>query len=252
MEIEILLKNLNLSDKEIAVYLTLIKLGPSPVRVIADQANINRGTTYDILKSLIKEGLATYYHKQTKQYFVAEPPEKLISLLEDRQTKLEYLKDEFKQNMPQLQALFEKSGNRPMVKFYEGNKGMKQILQDVLETMKQAPTKEYFVYSSGTAEERQHLYSLTPDFNKKRVAKNIQVRVISMGESGKTIGLDQRRQLPLTDQADFSMTHEIIYRGKVAHIGLDAGANSVGVVIENDSIYQMQKAIFDFNWQQLH
>ncbi len=248
MEIQTLLRNFGLSDKETAVYLALIELGPSSVRVVADKAEINRGTTYDILKSLIASGLATYYHKQAKQYFVAEPPEKLLNALEDREEKLAIVKKEITESLPRLQAIFERSGNRPAVKFYEGTQGMKQILQDILETMKVKEDKTYFVYSSGVAEDRKHLYAAMPEFNKKRTDKKIIVRVISLGEAGGIFGLDERRQIPAAP-ASVRMTHELIYGGKIAHIGLDDSGNSIGVVIENESIYQMQQQIFEFNWQ---
>ena len=248
MEIQVLLRNFGLSDKETSVYLALIELGPSSVRVVADKAGINRGTTYDILKALIAVGLVTYYHKQTKQFFVAEPPEKLLSALEDREEKLALVKKDIKENLPRLQAIFERSGNRPAVKFYEGDQGMKQILQDVLETMKNREDKIYFVYSSGAAEDRKHLYAAMPDFNKKRTDKKIIVRVVSLGEAGGIFGLDERRQIPAAGD-NLRMTHELIYGGKIAHIGLDDSGNSLGVVVENESIYQMQKQIFEFNWQ---
>ena len=89
MQTETLLKKFGLSDKEIAVYEALIELGPSPVRLIAQKSKVNRGTTYDILKSLLDTGLVTYFNKQTHQYFSAEPPEKLISALSDKQQQLE-------------------------------------------------------------------------------------------------------------------------------------------------------------------
>jgi sugar-specific transcriptional regulator TrmB len=247
MEIQTLLRNFGLSDKETAVYLALIELGPSSVRIVADKAEINRGTTYDILKSLISAGLVTYYHKQTKQFFVAEPPEKLLAALDDREEKLAAVKKEIKESLPRLQAIFERSGNRPAVKFYEGDQGMKQILQDVLETMKNRADKTYFVYSSGTAEDRKHLYAAMTDFNKKRTDKKVVVRVISLGEAGGVFGLDERRQIPATS-GSLKMTHELIYGGKIAHIGLDDSGNSIGVVVENESVYQMQQQIFEFNW----
>jgi len=252
MDIQTVLKNFGLSDKEIAVYLALITLGPSPVRIIADKAGINRGTAYDILKSLMDSGLVTYYHKETKQYFVAEPPERLIRSLENKQEKLESVKKDIRQSLPELKAIFERSGNRPVVKYYEGDKGMSQILTDVLETMKQSSDKVYFVYSSGTADKRRHLYTAMPDFNKKRMAKDIQVKVVSLGLGGEMSGLDERKSLPELTDEPIKMTHELIYGGKVAHIGLDEAGNSVGVVIENESIYRLQKKVFEYTWQQLN
>ena len=49
------LNRLGLSDKEIAVYLSLIKLRPSAVRALASKSQVNRGTTYDILKKMVQK-----------------------------------------------------------------------------------------------------------------------------------------------------------------------------------------------------
>ena len=52
-------KKLGLSDKETAVYLSLLEHGAVSVRELARAANLNRGTTYDILKKLQAEGLVS-------------------------------------------------------------------------------------------------------------------------------------------------------------------------------------------------
>ena len=58
-------KKLGLSEKEAAVYLSLLEHGASSVRNLAVLAGLNRGTTYDILKKLQELGLASFYHKNT-------------------------------------------------------------------------------------------------------------------------------------------------------------------------------------------
>jgi sugar-specific transcriptional regulator TrmB len=84
MEIQVILKNFGLSEKEIAVYLALVELGPSSVREISAKSKVNRGTSYDILKSLIALGIVSYYNKESKQYFMAEAPEKLLSAIDQK------------------------------------------------------------------------------------------------------------------------------------------------------------------------
>ena len=57
------LKGLNLSDKEINVYLSLLMLGQSSVNNIAKKANLNRISTYDLLKALLERGFVSYVIK---------------------------------------------------------------------------------------------------------------------------------------------------------------------------------------------
>jgi len=250
MQIQTILKNFGLNDKEIAVYLTLVELGPSPVRAVSAKAKVNRGTSYDILKELIKQGLVSFYDAKSHQYFAAEPPEKLLSALEDKQEHLEELKIQVKESLPELKTLFEKQGGKPVMKMYEGATGIKMILEDLLEEVSKLKNRSYYLYSSSTAEDRKSIYEAMPDFSKKRIAKKINVKIISLGAGGQLAGLDERKWMPVGGQQPKS-THEIIYAGKVAHISLDNAENPVGVVIQNQEIYETQKMIFEFTWKKL-
>lgn len=72
-------KKLNLSEKEITVYLSLLRSGGASIRNLAEASNLNRGTVYDVLKKLQEIGLVSFYHQDTKQKFVAEDLKKLLS-----------------------------------------------------------------------------------------------------------------------------------------------------------------------------
>lgn len=248
MRIEVLLKNFGLNDKEILVYLALVEIGPAPVRLIASRAKINRGTTYDILKNLKDQGLVSFYDTKTHQYFVAEPPEKLLSALAEKQQNLEQVKNQIQKSLPELKILFEKQGGKPMVKFYEGRKGVKSILEDVLESMQSCGNKTYYVYSSASV--RKNVYLAMKDFSDKRIKRQIKVQTIALGEGGQLVGLDERKWMKLPE-SQLKSTYEIIYCGKVAHISLDDAENPVGVVIQNQEIYETQKMIFEFIWSKL-
>ena len=109
-----LLKKLNLNDKEIKIYLSLLEYGAISVRGLADLSGINRGTVYDILKKLQDLGLASFYHADTKQKFVAEPPEKLLALLNEKETELKNTKKQIKEIIPELNSLSDKGGSKPV------------------------------------------------------------------------------------------------------------------------------------------
>jgi HTH-type transcriptional regulator, sugar sensing transcriptional regulator len=250
MQIEVILKNFGLSEKEISVYLSLVELGPSPVRAISQKAKVNRGTTYDILKALMQLGVVSYFNKESKQYFMAEEPEKLLTAIDQKKEDLEEVRASLKENLPLIKTLFEKQGGKPVVKFYEGSKGVRQIFEDVLREAAETENKTYYLYSSATAEHRKNVYGAMPDFSEKRIKRGIKVKIISLGEGGKLAGLDERRWMPV-GKRDLKATHEIIYAGKVAHISIGNDENPVGVVIQNEEIYQAQKMIFEFNWKAL-
>ena len=240
------LQKIGLSEKEIKVYLACLKLGPKPVRYIAKAAAVNRGTAYDILKSLIKLGLISYYHQDKHQYFIAEDPSKLIDALEQKKEQLEKVKDEVAEIIPELKSLYDNAGEKPVAKFYDGDAGIKTILQDVIATCQKIAEKEYRVYSSSAV--KKYLYEVYPNYSKDRVKAQIKVKVISIGPGGETVGLDERKWL---SKSETSPTYTLIYGGKVAMISVDSASKPIGVVVEDKNIFQTQKMIFDFIWKKL-
>lgn len=242
----LLLKKIGLNDKEIKIYLMLLEMGSSSVRAISDNTNLNRGTVYDILKKLINLGLASYYHKETKQKFVAENPEKLLKILVDKEQELKKSKTAFVELIPQLKSLQNKEGDQPITKLYEGRKGIRYILDDVLTTLGSSAVKEYYIYSATNASD--DINNSYPDFSKERIKRNIKVKAISLSEGGGMHGLDERKWLGSHEE---SATFVIIYKNKCAFISRDTKGDPVGVIIENKAICDTQRIIFSTLWKLL-
>lgn len=240
------LKKLGFSDKEINIYLTSLKLGPSPVRRIAEVSGINRGTSYDILKSLMERGLINYYHKEKKQYFVAQDPTKLKAYLNNQISDLKQISEDVSNIIPQLKSLYDLAGTKPVVRYYEGSKGIRSILEEVLEEVSKLDVKEYCVYSS---EIRENLYKAFSNFTSERIKRDINVNVISIGKSEeKVASLAQRK---IIKKEEDGKTYIIIYAQKSAFISLDNSGNLIGVVIEDKEIMQTLKLFFNFIWSKL-
>jgi len=136
-----ILKKIGLSDKEIEVYLALLENGANSVRDLAGFVGLNRGTTYDILKSLQGKGLVSYYHQETKQKFVAEDADKLMKLASSEEEKIKKVKEKLRGLIPELESLQAKGGNQPTTKFYEGRKGIRFILEEVLNSVSREKEK---------------------------------------------------------------------------------------------------------------
>lgn len=240
------LLSLGLTPKAIDVYLACLKLGPAPVRKIAVVAGINRGTTYDVLKSLVEAGLVSYYHQDKHQYFIAEDPTKLREVVEVRARELEATGKQIEEVIPQLQSMHDNATGKPVARYYEGFAGVRHILQDVIITCVSRGEQRYAVYSSANL--RPLLYKLYPTFTDDRIKAGIQVRVIALGPGGETRGLDERKWLPTTEPTP---TYQIVYPGKLAMITVDASGTPRGVTIEDANLAATQRTLFDALWQKL-
>ncbi len=244
--IEQTLQSLGWSAKQIKVYLALLRLGPSPVRKIGLEAEINRGTTYDILKALKDQGVVAYYHKKTRQYFVAEDPAKLLEAVDAQVEGLQNARSMVERVVPQMRSLYVKGGEKPVVKTYEGVDGVRLVLQDVLTAAAEAEPAEYYAYSA--PEVRSRIYEALPQFTKKRINAKIKTKVLGLeADDGQTHGLDERKTIAAEDAP--SDTYMFIYAGKVAYVSSDAAGESVAMIIENDGIYKVQKQLFESLWK---
>ncbi|MFA5945563.1 MAG: helix-turn-helix domain-containing protein [Patescibacteria group bacterium] len=244
---EDVLEKLGLTPKEIRVYVTLLKEGPSSVRQLAALTGINRGTVYDALKNLQAMALARFYNKETKQYFVAEPPQKLEDLAKEKMDELTRAGERLTHVIAELESVYDGGGREPVARMYEGPEGIKVILQDVLTSVEAAQEKEYYVYSSSAVRDA-GLYTAFPDFTAQRIDAGIRVKAISLGKGGSTAGLDERKWIPATES---SPTYILMYAGKVANIFLDKSGELVGLIIDNRGIYETQKLLFSSLWERL-
>jgi HTH-type transcriptional regulator, sugar sensing transcriptional regulator len=239
------LKKIGFSDKSANIYLALLSLGPSSVRKLAEFCDLNRGTTYDALKWLQDQEVVSFYHKDTKQHFVAEDPQRLHDIIAKQEQELKEVDKQIDRFVPELQALHHKGGDRPMAKYY-GKDEINIILEDVLAVCEEDEEKTYRIYS--TEGLREYLYENFPTFSDVRIAKGISVKVIAIGEGGELRGLDERKWLNMKNETP---TYIIIYSGKTAYISLNAKEEPVGVVIENRGVCETQKNIFDDLWNRL-
>ncbi|MDB5204214.1 MAG: transcriptional regulator, TrmB [Candidatus Taylorbacteria bacterium] len=246
--IETIFKKLGLTDKDAAVYLSLLSSGPIAIRKLAEKSGINRGTTYEILKTLQKEGLVSYYHKERHQHFVAENPKVLSKILTRKKNEIDEVSKDIENIIPELSILSKGVSDQPVVKFYEDYSGVRSILNDVLDETERIKDKKYVVYSSSTI--RPYLYNKNafPNFTDERIKRKIFVRTIANGPGGETSGKDERKWLTKRESPP---TYTLIYAGKVAMISVGENDIPHGLIIEDQAIYKTQLFIFDSLWKSL-
>ncbi|MDD4990554.1 MAG: helix-turn-helix domain-containing protein [Candidatus Pacebacteria bacterium] len=118
--IEKLLTKFGLNEKEIKVYLTCLETGTAYAGHITKKSGLNRSTCYVILEQLIKKGLVSKSGNEKKFQFSAEKPERLLSLIKERQAQDAILEKELANLLPELQSSFNRNKDFPKIKFLKG------------------------------------------------------------------------------------------------------------------------------------
>lgn len=240
------LQQLGMEPRETQIYGCLLKLGPASIRDIAQAANLNRGTTYELLKLMQEKGVVTLFPKGRRRFFAAEPPQRLMVLAEERQEKLQKAVGLLgREIIPELTQLRPELGAAD-VRYYDGYDGIERVLKDILATVGAQEDKSYSVISSRAV--RKYLYQPFPSYTKQRIKAGIRVRVIAVGEGGDPAELSERKWLK-TDKP--TSAYVAIYPPKVALFALQQGDLPSAVVIESPAVADTQQLVFDALWQLL-
>ncbi len=232
--------NLGLNEKAANIYLAALSLGTSTVQDLAKACKIKRPTAYFHIEELLEEGFIEKVPLGKKDYYRAVDP-KLIQQKADQQY------ESIQSLIPQLINRQQEAEGKPQVRFLEGRKGLQQIYKEVAEA------NSIRFWADLTQIEKHFL----KDFQNisKAINKNqIQTREI----------------LPNTNEAikssrRFAMTAGSYYKAKIANKGEIFNDNIIynnvlvmiriqeynlyAVRIEDETIVQTMKTMFDMAWE---
>ncbi len=242
------LRVFGLEPRETRLYLALLESGPASIRDIADRANINRGTTHELLKRMQQKGVVSFFPKGKRRHFSAEPPSRLKELALNHQGQVAEAMAVLEEKIiPQLSHLRPVTGNAD-VHYYEGDDGIELVLKDILSTVSEQDKKEYSIYSAKAI--RKHLYRPFPNYTRQRINLGIKVRVIAIGEGGEEADLADRKWID-EESSENAGSYIAIFPPKVALISLSDGDLPTAVVIQSPTIANTHQVIFDTLWASL-
>jgi sugar-specific transcriptional regulator TrmB len=240
------LLGLGLNDKEIDIYLMLLSVGSSPASTLGNRTGISRSTAQYTCQQLVKKGLISVTRKDNTFLYVAEPPEKLLYLLDIQQQQLEEKKDQVHRIVGTLKSLLNPHSELPKVRFYEGEAGMRQLYEQILDT--ESPID---VLEGGGAMQR-FVPDRIPLLLQKRVQHHVSKRVIRpSGEDGAGPADSQLCEVRHIPAADFPFTCDVkICKDTVSIFSFDQKAPA-GVAIDHPDIAQNFRVLFGYLWKTL-
>ena len=238
MDLKYVLQEIGLAKKEAAVYLANLKIGESPVSVIAKKAGFNRVSTYDVLRRLNILGLVSYCTKADTKHFSAINPEVLISDYKEKVRNLE-------KALPELRGLINKNSKKPKLRYFDGIQGIKMVYEDTLTT-----STEILNFSNSEVI-RKYWPTYDEEYVKIRAEKKIFLRGISpLDKHGLKVQKEDKenyREIRLVSSREFHFTNEInIYDDKVAITSFQD--QPFGIIMESKEIAHTQRDIFKMAW----
>jgi len=240
-----ILREIGLSPNEASVYFAMVQLGPSPILKISRTSEVKRTTIYSVIESLKEKGLVRLEMKGFKKLFVAESPERLESILEQK-------KNEFKKHLNDFLGIYNKGGGETLIKIYEGIEATKTIYNELLRDIK--PGEDYLIISDVEKTFAMDREFFT-DLRDRRAKLPIKVRILVNDPETKEADVFRNYQKNFNLQAKFlppnaKLTTNIVVTPQrlVLH---QLEQPIMAIVIENKSTIKAHQEMFEVMWNSI-
>lgn len=233
-----------LSDIESRVYYSALAHENASVDVISRKANVNRTACYPVLEKLIKLGLMSRVKRKNKTVFRSSPPQKILDILKEKREGIEKI-------IPQLKTLYEVNRGKPDVKFYEGQEGVKTVLDSILEE-----TREMLVFGDGNSF-RRAIPGWTDTWSERRAKRGIKAKYLLKAtplaiEVGKRYKRSNALKCRMTKYRVLPEAYEIEYNGFYVYnnkvVLCIYEKEPLAIVIESHIVANLMRSMFNILW----
>lgn len=231
-EIFEILKDLGFEEREIKIYLALIRLDDSPALKISKEIGIDRTTTYDILERLIGRGIVSSYIKNRSKHFSALAPDKLLHHFKEKYSSLENI-------LPELKRISNQTPQLVKCELFYGKEGLKTIGKDVVDG-----TREYRVIGI-----RKEFEEILGYFNEYAIIKldQFKAKEIAIVEKNAKFKKLKDGEYKYLDEKLLSPITTLIYKNKVVFFIWKEPYFAVR--IENEQLSKAQTEYFNLLWE---
>jgi sugar-specific transcriptional regulator TrmB len=242
------LTKIGLTKDQASVYMALLSGGTAPAGKISTKTGLKRGLVYKVLEQLLELNLIEKHEQEGKTtLFSPSHPSNLKKVIESNESEIQTAKNTFNTVSSELNSAFNLLSGKPNIQFFEGTKGMEEIMEDSLYAK-----GEILSYADAEAVEK-HISNINKEYVKKRQKFGIKKRIIVPdSEFNRKFLKDYAK-----DVTDFKMvshkdlpafkTVMQIYDNKVSYLTLTEDF-MIGIIIEDPNIYKMHKYLFEHLW----
>lgn len=237
------LEKIGFTKNEASVYLALLELGRGTVARVAQRAGINRTTGYSLLNHLVQRGMVSSSGKGSRQSYVAESPDRLVTYMKKQAEDLVANLSVASSLVPELKSMRNIS-ERPKVRFYEGKEGLESVYEDTLTSSE--PIRAYATVD----DMHKALPDYFPKYYQRRAKAGVAIRAIipstEVGRERAVKGRAELRESALIPADKYYFSPEInIYDNKVM---IASWREKLGIIIESAEIADAMKKTFELAW----
>lgn len=236
------LQKLGLKENEAQIYLAGLKLGPTVISNLSKETGLKRTNVYALVNNLMEKGLFSLKESGFKQFYLAESPENLKNLVEQKTDQL----------INFLESKIEKNRNTGTNNFFhfKGVGGMKNAFTSMLGDLKKGDF--YYVVSDGDRWFNTDK-KFFEKFMQKRAKLNLNLKLMLID--------NEFGQYSLKYQKNYNEKVKLLPKGTKIETNLvftpyrmltnQISEPHLTTIIENPETSFAQKQIFDIAWKNL-
>lgn len=242
------LLDFGLSEREITLYLTLLKTGPNTIMNLSRETGIKRSTTHNNVEELIKKGLVSQTNYGERRMVIAEDPDKLQFLLEQKKYKMKKMESNLPSFINSIASLIpvNKDNNKVEVKYYEGKDNVQIIYKEAFSSA-ELRSLVNLEASALVFPDNKNLFLEEHSKNKNlkvwEIVENSEATLKLAGMYGKISNFKFKSTNKILNLHN---VNTLIFDNKIALISLKD--NVTATIIENNDYYMVMKGIFDMLW----
>ncbi len=237
---------LGATENAAAFYLACYRAGTSAVGDVARACKMDRSSAYLACGQLEELGLVDADATGPRKAVTAKPPSAVLARLRTDMRRLRRHHDEVEESMQELLASYREQEHKPVLRFYAGHDGLKQITDDVLEHA----AGEILLFTNQRTEKNVFSSADHQEFIRERLRHGIQIRVLAadtpeahaMAVSDRTV----RRETRIVEGEPFT-SETYIYGDTVAMLSFDKDV--VGFVVRSREFAAAQRWTFEQIWR---
>ncbi len=242
------LEKLGLTPETTAVYVELVKLGPSSALQLAKKTRVTRTSVYRHLESLQAAGLASAEQLTYGTLYRSLPIENIEAMLAGREAETRDLRTDLKSMSDALQTIAGSVGPKATVQHYYGLAGLKQVNWNLTKA-----DREFRVFEA--AHLSQHLDKA---FARRCRERCIERGIITYDLTNDTsvrradmepfdVSLSQVRHI---DPAVLQINFEVFIYNDVVTLVDYSAERQMAIEIHHPTLHALMRQLFDAMWAQ--
>lgn len=243
-DIEAFLSSLNLSEKEIELYLASLKAGPQTASTLAKRTGMARSTINFLFEELIQKGFASKSIQAKYTYYTVIEPDNIEYILQDKNAEIKKQMNIFRDILPILNGIHQTNSPLPKIQYFEGVEALCRLIDDCCK--KDETVLFISEHNKMHPKIREYLNKVYLPVSRKHQNKN--EMIVCDGVSSRNyakIASEVYDEIIFVDPKLYKFTLTMaVYGNKVALCSYNPNDLS-GIIIENPLIAAQMKIMFE-------